>query len=90
MSVKSPEMLLKLSKNPFYVMTEGEKQRLDDFLEKSSEDRLVNLVEQKSTRPEKITPATAEVEDEIIEATPKKKRVNKNRVAKVTGLIEEE
>lgn len=90
MSVKSPEMLLKLSKNPFYVMTKGEKQRLDDFLEKNSEDRLVDLAEQKSTKPEEITPATVEGEDELVEDAPKKKRINKNRVAKVTGLIEEE
>ena len=84
MSVKSPELLLKLSKNPFYKLTNDEKKILDDFLSQKSEKDTTSSPKKKSRKRAKTTPATAEG---TLDNAP---MVTKNPVPKVTGEIEEE
>lgn len=84
MSVKNPETLLKLSKNPFYKMSESEQKILDDFLSQESVSDTQSSPKKRSRKRAKTTPAT-------VKETPKDSTLlAKNRVHKVTGEIEEE
>ena len=84
MSVKSPELLLKLSKNPFYKLTKEQQKILDDFLSQNSEKATTSSPRKKSRKRAKTTPATA---DTTLDNSPV---MTKNPVQKVTGEIEEE
>lgn len=84
MSVKSPETLLKLSKNPFYKLTKEEQGILDDFLSQNSESPTTSSPKKKSRKRVKTTRAIA---DQKLDNAPV---VTKNPVQRVTGEIEEE
>lgn len=84
MSVKSPELLLKLSKNPFYKLTAEEQATLDDFLSQKSASVSKTSPKKKSRKRAKTTPVTAET---TLKNAP---LLTKNPFEKTTGVIEEE
>ena len=80
MSVKSPQTLLKLSKNPFYKLTAAQQEILDDFLSQTSVSGSTSSPKKNSRKRSKTSPATAKAKNVIV----------KNKLEKNTGHIEED
>ena len=90
MSVKNPEMLLKLSKNKFYKLTKEQQRILDDFLLQKSVSDSQTLPKKKSVARVKPTPVTVDTspEDEpVLENAPE---VAKGIFGKIIGKLTEE